>query len=51
MHHADYWREEAMRYRQQAESAGDPAQRKELLECAEICEDYANYVDTLRASG
>ena len=51
MHHSDYWREEAVRYRQQAANVADPAQRRDLLECAAICEEYANYVDGLRASG
>ena len=51
MHYSDYLREEAARFRAQAESASDPAVREDLLECASIYEEVADHVDGLRASG
>ena len=50
-HNSDYYREEAARYKKLAEAATDPAQKQELLELAEACEDVADSIDDLRASG
>ena len=51
MHYSDYLREEAARYRKLAESAMEAHIRKEFLELAEVCEEAAERVDNLRASG
>ena len=51
MHYSDYLREEADRYRRLADSAGDAQARNEYLELAAVCEEVANRVDNLRASG
>lgn len=51
MHYSDLLRDEARRFRREAEHARDPETRRDLLECAEACEEYAQYVDRLRASG
>ena len=51
MHYSDYLREEAARYRRLAENAHDTRVREEYLEMAAICEEVANKVDNMRASG
>ncbi len=51
MHYSDYWREQAAHYRQQAETSSDAEARREYIELANVCEDYANQIDDLRASG
>lgn len=50
-HNSDYYRDEAERYKKLAEVATDPAKKQEFLELAEACEDVANSIDDLRASG
>ena len=50
-HNSDYYREEAARYRKLAEAAADPAKKQEFLELAEACEEIADSIDDLRASG
>jgi hypothetical protein len=49
-HNSDYYREEAAKYRELADKAPDAA-RKEYLELAAACEDAADRLDDLRASG
>ena len=51
MHHSDYYREEAAKYRELAEMAKDAAMKKELLELAADCEAIADNIDDLGASG
>ena len=51
MHHSDYYREEAAKYREMAKSTKDEARKKELLELAAACEAIADDIDDLRASG
>lgn len=51
VHHSDYLREEAAKYRSSAEKATDPLIKQELLDLAETCEEAANDIDDRRASG
>jgi hypothetical protein len=51
MHNSDYYREEAVKYRELAEMAKDAAMKQELLELAAACEGIADNIDDLRASG
>ncbi len=51
MHNSDYLREQAEQYRQLAAAAVKEAEKKELLELADACEEVANKIDDLRASG
>jgi hypothetical protein len=51
MHYSDYLREQAARYRELARTAPDNPSRQEYLELAEVCEEVAERVDSLRASG
>ncbi len=41
----DYLRDEAVKYRQLAEQADDPAIKIELLELASVCEDVASNIE------
>ncbi len=50
-HYSDYLREQAAKYRELAEKAGEPFIKQEFLELAEICEEVANKIDDRRASG
>jgi hypothetical protein len=50
-HHSDYYRDEAAKFRALAENAEDAAARKEYLELAAACDDAADRLDDLRASG
>ncbi len=50
-HNADYYREQAAEYRELAEKAPDAAARKEYLELAATCEEAADRLDDMRASG
>jgi len=50
-HNSDYYREEAERYKKLAQTTTDPAKKQEFLELAKACEDVANNIDDLRASG
>lgn len=50
-HNSDYYREEAQKYRGLAENATDSAAKKEYLELADACEEVANRLDDIRASG
>ena len=50
-HNSDYYREEAAHYKKLAEAATDPAKKQEYRELAEACEEVANSIDDLRASG
>jgi hypothetical protein len=54
MHNSDYFREQAAKYRELAERAGraeDSAAKQEFLELAAACEEAADGIDDLRASG
>jgi hypothetical protein len=50
-HYSDHLREQAVQFRQLAESAEDAFVKKEFLELAETCEEVANEIDDRRASG
>jgi hypothetical protein len=51
MHNSDYYREQAVAYRQLAEVANDAAAKQEFLELAAACEEVAEHIDDCRASG
>jgi hypothetical protein len=51
MHNSDYYREQALHYRQLAAAAQDAAARQEYLELAVACEEAADKMDDCRASG
>jgi hypothetical protein len=51
MHNSDYLREQAEQYRQLAAAEVKKAEKQELLELAVACEEVANKIDDLRASG
>ena len=51
MHNSDYYREQAVYYRQLAAAAETPAAKQEFLELAEACEEAADRMDDCRASG
>jgi hypothetical protein len=51
MHNSDYLREQAVMYRELAEKTLDPATKKEYLELAAACEEVAEQIEDLRASG
>jgi hypothetical protein len=51
MHHSDYLREQAAKYRQLAEAAEDAIVKQEFLELAAVCDEVANEIDDRRASG
>ena len=50
-HNSDYYREQAEKYRELAESTPDPAARREYLELAAACEEAADRMDDMRSSG
>jgi hypothetical protein len=50
-HNSDYYREQAAKYRELAEKAPDAAARKEYLELATACDEAADRLDDMRASG
>ena len=50
-HNSDYYREQATKYRELADKTPDAAARKEYLELAAACDDAADRLDDLRASG
>lgn len=51
MHNSDYYREQAAKYRELAETTTDAAARKEYFELATACEEVADKIDDCRASG
>ena len=51
MHNSDYYREQAAKYRELADSATDAAAKQEYLELAAACEETADQIDDRRASG
>jgi len=51
MHNSDYFREEAVRYRELAETAADAIMKREFLELAAAYKGVADDLDSLRASG
>lgn len=51
MHNSDILREQAARYRQQAQAERDAAEAAELRELAEVCETVALEIDDLRHGG
>ncbi len=50
-HNSDYYRDQATKYRELADKAPDAAARREYLELAAACDDAADRLDDLRASG
>jgi hypothetical protein len=50
-HNSDYYRDQGTKYRELAEKAPDAAARREYLELAAACDDAADRLDDLRASG
>ncbi len=50
-HNSDYYREQAGKYRELAAMAPHDAARKEYLELAAACEEAADRLDDMRASG
>ena len=51
MHNADYYRDQADYFRLLAASAENDADKNEFLELAAACEEAADGIDELRASG
>jgi hypothetical protein len=51
MHYSDYLREQAVKYRELAETAEDAFVKQEFLELAAVCEEAANEIDDRRTSG
>jgi hypothetical protein len=47
----DYFRQQAVMYRQLAEQAEDAFIKEELLDVAAVCEDVANNIQDRLASG
>lgn len=47
----DYYRDEAEKYRKQAEQVADEQIRKELLELAAVCERVANKIKDRMPAG
>ena len=47
----DYLRDEARKYRELAEQAGDPLTKQELLELADICDKVANNIEDRMTAG
>ncbi len=45
IHFADYLREQATQYREQAAKAAGALAKQEMLELAELCDELANDVD------
>jgi len=50
-HYSDYLREQAVKYRELAAAADDALVKREFFELADVCEQVANDIDDLRASG
>lgn len=50
-HYSDYLREQAAKYRELAAGADDAVIKQEFFELADVCEQVANDIDDLRASG
>jgi hypothetical protein len=48
---ADYFRDEAAKYRRLAETAEDPHVKQELLDLAETCEEVANNIEDRMPGG
>jgi hypothetical protein len=48
---ADYLRDEAVKYRQLAETAEDPALKQELFDLAAVCEEVANNIEDRMPGG
>ena len=51
MHNSDYYREQAVKYRELAEKALDVTTKQEYLELAAACDDVADQIEDRRASG
>ena len=50
-HNSDYYRDQALKYRELAEKATEAGAKKEYLELADACEEVADRLDDIRASG
>ena len=51
MQDAEYWREQAARLRERAETTTNPSRREECLELAEVCEEVAETMETRSPGG
>ena len=51
MNFDDYLRDEAPKYRQQAEQAEDPLIKQELLELAMVCDEVADNIEDRMTAG
>jgi hypothetical protein len=51
MHISDYHREQGAKYRELAEAEKDALVKNEFFDLAAVCEEVANKIDDLRASG
>ena len=51
MNFDDYLRDEARKYRQQAEQAEDPLIKQELLELAAVCDEVADNIEDRMTAG
>jgi hypothetical protein len=47
----DYLRDEAVKYRRLAETAGDPSLKEELFDLAAVCEEAANNIEDRMPGG
>jgi hypothetical protein len=48
---AEYLRDEAVKYRQLAETAEDPSLKQELFDLAAVCEEVANNIEDRMPGG
>lgn len=48
---ADFWLDQATKFRQQANSVRDPEEREELCALAQICDDVATKIEEHASSG
>jgi hypothetical protein len=51
MDDADYWRDQAAKFRERAKTAEDPALHEELLDLAAVCEEVADTIEARTPSG
>jgi hypothetical protein len=48
---ADYWLEQAAKFRERAKTTKDPALHDELLDLAAVCEEVAETIESHSPSG
>ncbi|HZB91396.1 MAG TPA: hypothetical protein VE397_08150 [Stellaceae bacterium] len=51
MEDAAFWRAQSAKFRQHAETTGDPSLKAELSELAEICDDVAAEIEDRAPAG